>query len=495
MTVQDKQSVYTLVVGLGKTGISVVRYLCDLGEAVVVTDSRDIPPGLGTLKQEFSDVQYYLGGFDAELFLHAHRIIVSPGISLATPVLQLAKNKGIEICGDIDLFSHEVSSPVVGVTGSNGKSTVTSLLTQMSVDAGYDAVAAGNIGVPVLDLLHHDMTDGVMADDESTEKKLYVLELSSFQLETLNNLPMKAAVVLNVSADHMDRYDDLNAYACSKQRIYETAEKHIVNIDDSLSQPVRGNAAGTIEFTLHEPAEHQLGVAVVGGERCLCKGKDVLIKVREVRLKGNHNLQNAMAALALGMAIDIPLASMLSTLRSFSGLPHRTQWLADIEGVSWINDSKATNVGAAIAAIKGLSCIETSGDVTIGKPVLIAGGEAKQADFHELAAVINKYCRAVILLGKDAAVIERSIQQLQPAATIPVKRVTDMKAAVYAAKEFAVAGDSVLLAPACASFDMFDSFEHRGDVFSEMVFRLSAELQADSQGTPSGDDQTEGLSS
>ena len=493
MTVKEKQAVYTLVVGLGQTGMSVVRYLCALGESVVVADSRDIPPGLNTLKQSYPDIQVYTGEFDAEVFLHAHRIVVSPGVSLSTPVLQLAKNKGIEICGDIDLFAHEISSPVVGITGSNGKSTVTTLLREMAVAAGIDAVAAGNIGLPVLSLLQCDETEEGSGQSTAAnagreelfkEKELYVLELSSFQLETLNNLPMKAAVVLNVSADHMDRYDDLNAYACSKQHIYANAENHVVNADDALSTPAVatpavatptvGGVANTesgrvIEFTQGEPRENQLGIRVIHGERMICMGRESLIKVKDIKLKGEHNLQNALAAIALGILIELPMVSMLDALRRFPGLPHRTQWLADINGVNWINDSKATNVGAAVAAIKGLS----SADPATGRQVLIAGGESKGADFTELAKAVCRYCRAVVLLGRDAKQIETAIRQNDSCSAVKIKRVVDMKAAVFVAAALAQSGDNVLLAPACASFDMFDSFEHRGDVFARLVFELA----------------------
>ncbi|HHO59741.1 MAG TPA: UDP-N-acetylmuramoyl-L-alanine--D-glutamate ligase [Thiotrichales bacterium] len=457
MTAQNRQSIYTLVVGLGKTGLSVVRYLNALGERVVVADSRDIPPGLAVLKRQYPDVPVHTGDFDEAVFVQAHRIIVSPGVPLATPALQQAKNKGVEICGDIDLFAHEVSAPVLGITGSNGKSTVTTLVAKMAAAAGLDAVAGGNIGVPALDLL----------DEEPGEKDLYALELSSFQLETLNHLPMKAAVVLNISADHLDRYENLAAYAYSKQVIYENAETWVVNADDVLAAPSAAAAHPCIAFTLDEPQAGQLGIREIDGVPTVCLGEKALIEVPAIRLKGAHNLQNALAALALGMAVELPIPAMLATLKTFTGLPHRTQWVAELNGVNWINDSKATNVGAAIAAIQGLP----------GKQVLIAGGEAKDADFSALAEVVKKHCRAVILIGKDAAVIEQAIQRAvqqagklsSSAVELPIKRVLDMTAAVHAAAEVAQPNDNILLAPACASFDMFDSFEHRGEVYMQAV--------------------------
>ncbi len=462
MTERNKQSAYTLVVGLGKTGLSVVRYLNSLGENIVVADSCDTPLGLKVLKHDYPEVKIYTGQFNKKLFLQARRIIVSPGVPLATSVLQQAKDEGIEICGDIDLFAHEVVAPVLGITGSNGKSTVTSLVTKMAIDAGINAAAGGNIGLPVLDLLNEG------SDDEENKTALYVLELSSFQLETLNYLPIKAAVVLNISADHLDRYENLAAYAYSKQLIYDNSEIWVINVDDVLASPVPAVNKKTIEFTLNKPAVNQFGIAKTENKVHIFYGEKALISVQDVKLKGKHNLQNILAALALGTAIDLPLDSMLATLKSFPGLPHRTQWVAELNGVNWINDSKATNVGAAIAAIKGLP----------GKQILIAGGESKNADFSELASVITQHCRAVILLGKDAALIEQAIQIAQPDTTVVVKRVIDMRAAIYFANEHALSGDNIILAPACASFDMFENFEHRGEVFIQEVKQIIEEIRS-----------------
>ena len=456
MTVKPEQAVYTLVVGLGKTGLSVVRYLHALGETVVVVDSRDIPPGLLTLKNEYSDVECVTGSFDAALFDNAHRIIVSPGVSLAEPALVEARNNNIEIIGDIDLFAHEVMAPVIGITGSNGKSTVTTLLALMASQAGMNAVASGNIGTPVLDALNDDVD-------------LYVLELSSFQLESLQHLPMKAAVVLNISADHLDRYENIAAYALSKQIIYKNADVLVLNKDDSLASQLNASAENQIGFTLNAPEENEFGLCKQrAGEddklaEYLCFGKQPLIAVDQLKIKGRHNLQNALAALALGQATGLALDNMLNTLKEFKGLAHRTQFIAEINGVNWINDSKATNVGAAIAALVGLP----------GKHVLIAGGEAKGADFTALSAIVKQHCRAVVLMGKDAASIKAVLPE-----NVPTEIVADMPAAVVAAQSLAKTGDNVLLAPACASFDMFDNFEHRGDVFIQSVELLSLEVSS-----------------
>jgi len=443
MTIKPEQAVYTLVVGLGKTGLSVVRYLRALGEAVIVVDSRDIPPGLNILKSDYDDVELHTGTFDVSLFVHAHRIIVSPGVALAEPALVAARKKNIEIIGDVDLFAHEVKAPVVGITGSNGKSTVTTLLALMAKQSDMKAVASGNIGLPVLDSLDDDV-------------ELYVLELSSFQLETLQNLPMKAAVVLNISADHMDRYENLSAYAICKQVIYENAEVVVLNKDDALANQVSKPNARQLRFTLSVPAENEFGLC--GDETVsLCFGQQELIAADDLKIKGRHNLQNALASLALGHAIGLSMGNMLAALKQFKGLPHRTQFVARINGVDWINDSKATNVGATIAALIGLP----------GKHILIAGGIAKGADFSELADIVKKHCRAVVLLGEDA----EKIHAVMPDEVV-VKRVVDMRAAVVAAEALAQAGDNVLLAPACASFDMFENFEQRGDAFIQAVEAL-----------------------
>lgn len=457
MIVKPEQAVYTLVVGLGVTGLSVVRYLRALGEAVVVVDSRDVPPALDALKADYADVEYHTGKFDDVLFVNAHRIVVSPGVALTETALLAAKGNAIEISGDVDLFSHEVKAPVVGITGSNGKSTVTTLLTLMASKAGIEAVACGNIGTPVLDALSDDVA-------------LYVLELSSFQLESLQFLPMKAAVVLNISADHLDRYPGVSAYAASKQLIYANAETLVFNKDDVLASAAVvatakvGAEKSVIGFTLSQPEENEFGLTLAANETVMLSfGNRLLIAADQLKVKGEHNVQNALAALALGHAIGLPMDSMLTALQEFSGLPHRSQFVAQLNGVNWINDSKATNVGATIAALTGLA----------GKHVLIAGGVAKDADFSSLAEIIRQHCRAVVLMGEDAKKISAVIAE-----SVTVKFVTDMRSAVLAAQSLAEAGDNVLLAPACASFDMFDNFEHRGTVFIQQVERLISEVSS-----------------
>lgn len=441
MSQQTEQSAYTLVVGLGKTGLSVVRHLFAQGVAVRVADSRDIPPGLDQLKSACPGVICYTGKFDHDVFINAERIIASPGVPLGEPALQAAAASKVSILGDIDLFAEQVTAPVIGITGSNGKSTVTALLEYMARQDGLNAVACGNYGLPVLDAL-------------DSKVELYLLELSSFQLETLQRLDMKSAVVLNISADHLDRYASLEDYADSKQRIYRHAETCVVNLDDRLAMK-QSDSDSCIGFSL-------AGATGSGFEICnnqVCLDGNALISVDDIAIKGTHNLQNAMAALALGMAAGLSMPSMLASLETFAGLPHRLQLAGELNRVRFYNDSKATNVGASIASMQGLP----------GKHILLAGGIAKDADFSPLRDVVATHCRAVVLFGQDAS----SLQACMPA-DMNVQHADSMQQAVAQAVELAQAGDNVLLAPACASFDMFDNFEHRGDTFMRIVHDMIA---------------------
>ena len=437
----EKNAIYTLVVGLGVTGLSVVRYLRSLGERVVVVDSRDLPPGMTELKEKYPDVELHTGKFKPALFTSARRIVVSPGVPMSEPALKKAKEQGVEIAGDIDLFAHEVTAPVVGITGSNGKSTVTTLLTEMAKCAGIDVAIGGNIGTPVLEIV-----------DDNYE--LYVLELSSFQLDTLQSLPMEVAVVLNISPDHMDRYDDLNSYVMSKHEIYRNAKTCVVNRDDELAGNQTFACAHTVGFTLKQPDNNDFGLCEYEGVSWLCRGTERLLNVDEIKIKGAHNIANVLAALALGTALTIPDRFMIEAIKNFSGLEHRTQWVMEKHGVNWFNDSKGTNVGASIAAIEGLP----------GKHVLIAGGDGKGADFSPLATVAAQHLRAAVLIGRDAEKIGAVLKGL-----VPVVYAADMEEAVIKAANLAQEGDNVLLSPACASFDMYRNFEHRGQVFMAAV--------------------------
>lgn len=442
----SQKSEYTLVVGLGVTGISVVRYLNEKNINTVVVDSRKNPPGLETLKNEFPDVTIYLGEFDEAVFMGANKIVVSPGVSLKESVIQHAIVQGVDVVGDVEVFAQQVKAPVIAVTGSNGKSTVISLLGEMAKEAGIKAVVGGNIGIPVLDLINSD------AD-------LYLLELSSFQLESLKSLKPVAATVLNVSPDHMDRYNTYEEYIEAKKNIYQQCKVAVVNKDDSQVLSMQSGHKFVTGFTLDEPAHGEFGLRDFEGEIWLCKGGKQLIAEKALKMRGRHNVANALAALALGEAASLPLADMLITLTKFAGLTHRTQFVAEKDHVCWINDSKGTNVGATIAAINGLQ--------VDNKIILIAGGIAKDADFSELLEAVKNKVRTVVLMGQDAPKIEQALKGM-----VPVFYAKDMQDAVKISADLAHPGDSVLLSPACASFDMFDSYEQRGEMFMMEVGAL-----------------------
>ncbi|MES9993089.1 MAG: UDP-N-acetylmuramoyl-L-alanine--D-glutamate ligase [Candidatus Thiodiazotropha sp.] len=449
MMEQATHSGKTLIVGLGATGLSCARYLTAQGVPLAVTDSREQPPGLEALRKDYPDMALFLGGFQTEVFQAASRLVVSPGIPLDEPLIQAARARGIEIVGDVELFARAVKAPVVAITGSNGKSTVTSLLGEMARMAGRKVAVGGNIGEPVLELLADDI-------------ELYVLELSSFQLESTRSLAPQAAVVLNISADHMDRYRDLDEYAATKASLYDDSEVVVINRDDPRVAVMAPPGAQVVGFTLDAPGDGDFGLHEHDGMLWLSEGHAPLLPVSELRIPGRHNVANALAALALGSAVGLPQNDMLAALRSFSGLPHRTQWISDKGGVRWYNDSKGTNVGATIAALKGLH--PESGD---SRSVLIAGGDCKEADFAPLAPVVAETARAVVLIGRDAAKLESALAGSQP-----LVHAASLEEAVAVAAELAQHGDRVLLSPACASFDMFRNFEARGEAFIQAVEAL-----------------------
>ncbi|MEW8506278.1 MAG: UDP-N-acetylmuramoyl-L-alanine--D-glutamate ligase [Candidatus Thiodiazotropha sp.] len=451
MTEQPVNTGKTLIVGLGATGLSCARYLAAQGIPLAVTDSREQPPGLDALRKDFPDMALFLGGFQAEVFQAASRLVVSPGVSLDEPLIQAARERDIEIVGDVELFARAVKAPVVAITGSNGKSTVTSLLGEMARMAGRKVAVGGNLGEPALDLLDDDI-------------ELYVLELSSFQLESTRSLTPQAAVVLNISADHMDRYRNLEAYAATKASLYAGCEVMVINRDDPRVAAMALPGANMVGFTLDAPTDGDFGLHEQDGIQWLSEGHTPLMPVSELRIPGHHNVANALAALALGSAVGLPQNDMLAALRSFSGLPHRTQWVSDKQGIRWYNDSKGTNVGATIAALTGLH--PESGD---SRSVLIAGGECKDADFSPLAPAVEKTARAVVVIGRDAAKLEAAL-----AARVPLVHAQSLEEAVELAAGLARPGDRVLLSPACASFDMFRNFEARGEAFIQAVEALPA---------------------
>lgn len=434
-----------LVVGLGKTGLSCARYLNARGLEVAITDSRTQPPGLEAVREWLPDAALFLGGFAAEAFAAADAVVVSPGVSLREPLLARALEQGTPVLGDVDLFAAEASAPVVAVTGSNGKSTVTTLVGEMARHAGRRVGVGGNLGTPLLELL-----------DPALE--LYVIELSSFQLETAHALNASAAVVLNISEDHMDRYGDLEEYRAAKERIYRGDGVMVINSDDPQVAAMVLPGRRSLTFTLGTPKADGYGLGQRAGGRWLMRGRQPLLRVDELRMAGRHNVANALAALALGEAVGLPLEPMTAALREFPGLPHRCQFVAEIAGVAWYNDSKATNVGAAVAALEGFE-----------RPlILIAGGDAKGADLAPLRAPVERHARVVVLLGRDAPRLAETLGQ-----GVPLHRVESVEEAVRVAASLAQSGDAVLLAPACASLDMFRNFEERGDRFAAAVRGLA----------------------
>lgn len=438
-----------LVVGLGKTGLSCARFFSRNGESVAVTDSRDQPPALEALNDELPDVAVFVGGFRPEIFEAADQLIVSPGISLKEPLLQQAAERNVEIVGDIEIFAREAAAPIIVITGSNGKSTVTTLLGVMAKQAGIKAVMGGNLGKPALDLL-----------DDQVE--LYILELSSFQLETTESLYAVASVVLNISPDHLDRYDGIEDYAATKAKIYRGSEIGVINRDDPIVCAMSGTATEEVGFTLMEPTGSDFGLRRDEQGIWLSKGEEKLMLTTDMKLPGSHNHANALAALALGEAISLPLPGMLEVLRHFAGLPHRTQFVAQVNGVDWYNDSKGTNTGATLSALHGLDRQDAS------RTVLIAGGVAKGADFTELSSAVSETTKAVVLIGEATELLEECLSSCAP-----IYRAASMDEAVTVAAELAKTGDRVLLSPACASFDMFDNYQQRGDVFIAAVERLA----------------------
>lgn len=433
-----------VVVGLGKTGLSCLRYLAAQGANIAVTDSRTEPPGLKELRQEFPNIPQVMGELSRELCLQAQRLIVSPGLSLQEPVIAAATQQGIPTIGDIELFAQAAKAPIVAITGSNGKSTVTTLVGEMAKTAGWRVKVGGNLGTPALDLLSADKVD------------LYVLELSSFQLETTYSLQAAVAVILNLSEDHMDRYSSLEDYLIAKQRIYQHCQKAVINRDAGAIYPA--NLPHCHSFGLNPPDAENFGLREENGRMFLAQGSSKLLDVAELKIKGRHQQANALAALALGSAVGIPLPAMVETLRYFQGLEHRCQWVAAKAGVSWFNDSKATNVGAALATLEGL------GSDISGKLVVIAGGLGKNADFRPLAPSLQRYARQLILIGQDAPLMAAALTD-----SVDIDYANSLEQAVTMAQNYAQSGDAVVLAPACASFDMFNNFEHRGEVFMAAV--------------------------
>ena len=439
------------VIGLGATGYSVVRYLRARGLEVVVLDSRDEPPLAKQVSELYPEVKCYFGAFDYANIANMSLVVASPGVALSEPLLREAKYEGARIIGDIELFLEENYKPVIALTGSNGKSTVVTLAGEMCQSAGLNALVAGNIGLPALDAL-----------TDSKEYDVAVLELSSFQLETTFQVPADSAAILNISEDHMDRYDSMGDYVLAKARIIRGAKRVVLPRHDEQLKQIT-NIGDASYFDLDEPtSENDFGIKRQSHTRWLMHGDERLMKVSDIPLIGLHNVKNVLSAFALVDFLNLPLTNLVDAVKSFKGLPHRMQTVSVHNGVSWVNDSKATNIGATSTALKNVES-----DV-----VWIAGGEGKGADFTQLRDAVTANIKHLIVLGADAEQIKAALDGL-----LPISHVDDMSEAVSLAAQHASDASIVLLSPACASFDMYRGFEHRGEVFAQCVNALNTDTQ------------------
>lgn len=440
----------TVILGLGATGLSAARFLSSIGKSFVFADSRTAPPRLAEVRQTYPDVPVVLGPFEADLLLSFDSVVVSPGISLQEPALVAAQQQKIKLLGDVELFLAHAKAPVILITGSNGKSTVTKLVGEMAVASGLKVGVGGNLGTPMLDLL----------DDEN---QLYVIELSSFQLELVTDTRGAIATILNISPDHMDRYAGLQQYHTAKHRIFRGASKVIFNREDALTNPLQSGGVKLCNFGLNRPDLASFGLLEVEGETWLAYGLQPLMRSAELALKGRHNIANALAALALGQAADLDMAAMLQCLRTFAGLSHRCEYVATVDGVTYIDDSKGTNIGATVAALNGF------GETDRANLILIAGGQGKGQKFSDLRVPLGKFVKLLALFGEDAQSIAETL-----AGSTQIETLDSLQSAVDCARAAAEPGDIVLLSPACASFDMFSGFEERGRRFQEAVTAVPA---------------------
>ena len=438
-----------VVAGLGISGVSAVNFLHEKGYRVAVTDSRAVPPGHDQIPV---DVQTSFGQFDQDLLLSAEEIIISPGLDPKLPEIQAAIAKGIPVISEIQVLRRATDKPIVAITGSNAKSTVTTLIGLMAENAGKKVAVGGNLGRPALDLTKDD-------------PELYILELSSFQLETTSNLNAEVAVVLNLSEDHLDRHGDMMGYHTAKHRIFQGVKKVVHNRDDSLTRPLVPDATPMQSFGLNAPDMNQYGVLrETDGTMWLARGRERLLKSSDMYMQGTHNVANALACLALGEAIDLPLDSMLETLKTFKGLEHRCEFVKDVNGVRYYNDSKGTNIGATLAALDGLGAAI---EVQQGKVAIILGGQGKGQDFTALRESLSKFAKVAVLIGEDRPVIEKAIE-----GTTTLLHAESLAEAVALCQKNTQPNDVVLLSSACASFDMFSGYPQRGHQFVALVNEL-----------------------
>jgi UDP-N-acetylmuramoylalanine--D-glutamate ligase len=432
----------TLIVGLGATGLAVARHLSALGASVRIIDSRASPPALRELKQNVPAADVVLETLDPRWLEGIARVVLSPGVATDIPLIAAAQARGIPVDSEIELFAQAARAPVIAVTGSNGKSTVTTLTAEILTQQGFKAPRGGNLGPPALDLLPVGEVDA------------YVLELSSFQMETTRSLRPLSAAVLNVTPDHLDRHGSLEHYAKLKAAVIAQAQTAVVNWDDPLTRAMGAEHAHAVAFSVSAPLERGYSVVTLDGARWLAQDMTPLIRSSDLALAGKLGEANSLAALALCEALGGGIEAALKTLRTFVGLPHRCQRVAERNGVVYINDSKGTNVGATVAALDGIA----------GPVVLIAGGLSKGASFGALASLPRGRLRAAVLIGAAASELEAALANV-----CPTLRATSMADAVERAAGAARPGDTVLLSPACASQDMFKDYRERGDVFTRAV--------------------------
>ena len=439
-----------VVAGLGISGVSAVNFLHEKGYRVAVTDSRAVPPGHDQIPTE---VQTSFGQLDQELLLQAEEIVISPGLDPKLPEIQAAIAQGIPVVSEIQILRRATEKPIMAITGSNAKSTVTTLIGLMAQNAGIKVAVGGNLGRPALDLTKDD-------------PDLYILELSSFQLETTSNLNAEVAVVLNISEDHLDRHGDMFAYHTAKHRIFQGVKKVVFNRDDSLTRPLVPDVTPMQSFGLNAPDLNQYGILREdNGSIWLARGRERLLNSAEMYIQGTHNVANALACLALGEAINLPRDVMLETLKTFKGLEHRCEFVRELDDVRYYNDSKGTNIGATLAAIDGLgAAIEAKG----GKVAIILGGQGKGQDFTALRDSLQKYVKVAVLIGEDCPTIEKAIE-----GTTTLLHAESLQEAVTLSQQNTQANDVVLLSPACASFDMFTGYPQRGQHFVEYVNALN----------------------
>lgn len=469
----------TLIVGTGNTGLSCARYLETKGCPFAFADSRQVSPSFEGLKKEFSQTDFITGDFELNQFKNYSQIIVSPGVSVRNRFFSTLEEQGCLIIGDIELFVQVVDKPVIAITGSNGKSTVTTLVEQITRNCGIKSIAGGNLGTPALELL-------------SSHSDLYILELSSFQLETTYNLHSLSAVVLNVSEDHMDRYTGIDDYQKVKETIYHNCDYKIINLDEkSIAKQILAAARKDIHdqsiilFSSNKPENTDYGLEKSEHSCTLKKGQRKIIGSNDIKLKGTYNYLNILAALALVEPLHLDEQQQVEAIKNYHGLAHRCEWIDEIDGVQYYNDSKGTNTGATIAAINGFehssySVNKSDSDVDStalkSTTILIAGGVGKDADFTELGELIEKKIKSTVLMGIDSKQIKSSALKAG-ARKDSLYTVSSMQEAVLTASKLADSGDNVLLSPACASFDMYQNYMQRGDDFKEKVMALKTLVQ------------------